>query len=115
MTARMIEWTLEILQWIRPQIWESWPEARMRGSAPELGPDGYRIRFRDKGRQYWLILTSEVIQHAAVSEVQSALEAGGWLQLLQENGSLSVGLDGSGGAYPSLSAKNTMEIKPEVS
>ena len=27
MTAPMIEWTLEVLEWVRAQVWENWPEA----------------------------------------------------------------------------------------
>jgi len=112
MTVQMIEWTLEILEWIRPQLWERWPEAKMRGSAPELGPEGYKIRFRDRGRQFWLILTSDVIQRATVSEVQSALEAGNWIQVLRENGCLSVGVPKKRGDLPSLHATRTMELHP---
>jgi len=112
MTAQMIEWTLEILEWIRPQVWESWPEAEMRGSAPELDPEGYKIRFRDQGRQFWLILTSDVIQEATVSDVQSALHAGNWIQLLREHGSLSVGVQNRRGGMPSLRTISTMELNP---
>ena len=115
MTVQMIEWTLEILEWIRPQLWENWPEAKMRGSAPELDPEGYKIRFRDQGRQFWLILTSDVIQEAAVSDVQSALEAGNWIQVLRENGCLSVGVQKKRGGLPSLHAISTMELNPSHS
>lgn len=115
MTVQMIEWTLEILEWIRPQLWERWPEARMRGNAPELDPEGYKIRFRDRGRQFWLILTSDVIQRSDVSDVQSALEAGNWIQVLRENGCLSVGVPERRGGLPSLHASRTMELNPSHS
>lgn len=92
MTAPMIEWTLEILDWIRPQLWNRWPEAKMRGSAPDPDPEGYRIRFRDRGRQFWLILSPEVIGSFAVSDVQSLLEAGDWIRLLRKAGGLRVGV-----------------------
>jgi hypothetical protein len=115
MTAQMIEWTLEVLEWIRPQLWESWPEAEMRGSYPELEPEGYKIRFRDQGRQFWLILSSDVIRKSAVSEVKSALEAGNWIEVLRQNGSLSVGLLKKRGGQPSLLAVRTIELNPNHS
>jgi hypothetical protein len=111
MTASMIEWTLEVLDWIRPQLWRSWPEAEMRASAPEMDPEGYKIRFRDRGRQFWLILSPEVIQHSTVSEVQSLLEAGDWIRLLRSSGALSVGVHDHPRQGPSLRAFNTLELK----
>ena len=112
MTAQAIEWTLEVLEWIRPQLWESWPEAKMRGSAPDFDPEGYKIRFRYQGRQFWLILSPDVIRESAVAEVKSALKAGNWIQLLRENGCLSVGVTKKRGGLPSLRAINTMEVNP---
>jgi len=115
MTALEIEWTLEVLDWIRPQLWRSWPEAEMRGSTPELDPEGYRIRFRDRGRQFWLILSPEVIRQSVVSEVRAVLEAGDWLQLLRKSGGLLVGLHDPPRRGPSLRAFPTQELKARAS
>ena len=115
MTAPMIEWTLEVLEWIRPQLWKSWPEAEMRGSAPDLEMDGYRIRFRDRGRQFWLTFSPEVIQRSSVSEVQSVLEAGDWIRLLRKSGGLSVGLHDHSPGKPSLHPFSTLELKARAS
>ena len=115
MTAPMIEWTLEVLDWIRPQLWKNWPEARMRGSAPDLELDGYRIRFRDRGRQFWLIFSPEVIQQSSVSEVQSVMEAGEWLPLLRKSGGLSVGVHDHPRQGPSLRPFDTLELEARAS
>jgi len=115
MTAPMIEWTLEILDWIRPQLWENWPEAKMRGSSPELGPDGYKIRFRDRGRQFWLTLSPDAIRHTTVSDVKSALEAEDWIQLLRNTGSISVGVQEEHQGRPVLRSASTLELNPQLS
>ena len=114
MTAPMIEWTLEILDWIRPQLWERWPEAKMRGSAPELGDEGYKIRFRDQGRQFWLILCPDLIQKTAVSDVQSVLEEEGWIELLREKGAISVCIQDRSRGRPILNAISTLEVNPRA-
>jgi hypothetical protein len=89
----MIEWTLEILEWIRNQLPEKWPEVQLRGSATdELSPDGYRIRFRAEGRQYWLVLSASAIESTAVAEVASLLEARDWIGLLRSSGAIAVGV-----------------------
>jgi hypothetical protein len=115
MTASMIEWTLEVLDWIRPQLWERWPEAEMRGSSPELSPDGYRIRFRDRGRQFWLVFSPELIQYSTVAEVQSLMNAGDWLQVLRESGSLRVERGKDPPHRPVLIPVRTMEMKARAS
>jgi hypothetical protein len=92
MTAPMIEWTLEVLEWIRGELWEKWPEAKLRGSAPELSPEGYKIRFRDRGRQFWLYLTPQVMLAAPVYAVTSLLGSSDWIRRLQESGQISVEL-----------------------
>ena len=113
MTAPMIEWTLELLEWLRDQLFESWPEAKMRASAPELAPEGYKIRFRDQGRQFWLILSPDAIWNTSVGDVRSALESEGWIPLLRERGTLSVGADCSGAesCRPVITSVDTMEVK----
>lgn len=115
MTAGMIEWTLEVLEWIRPQLWERWPEVEMRGSSPELSTDGYRIRFRDRGRQFWLVFDPALIQGAEVAEVQSILEAGHWLQVLRDAGSLHVERGEQPPHLPVLRAVRTLEMKARAS
>ncbi len=92
MTAPMIEWTLEILEWVRGQLFENWPEAQLRGSAPDLDPEPYRIRFRDKGRELWLTLLPPAICNTAVADVTSLLESEDWIRLMQETGQVSVGV-----------------------
>ena len=113
MTAPMIEWTLELLEWIRDQLFECWPEASMRGSAPELTPEGYKVRFRDQGRQFWLILSPDAIWKTSVADVRSALEAENWIPLLREQGTLSVGADchSEPGCRPVVVPIHTMELK----
>jgi hypothetical protein len=115
MTAPMIEWTLEVLDWIRPQLWKSWPEAEMRGSAPDLELDAYKIRFRDRGRQFWLVFSPEVIQQSSVSEVQSLLEAADWIRLLRESGGLTVGIHEHPRQGPSVNPFNTQERNARAS
>jgi len=92
MTAPMIEWTLEILEWVRAQLFENWPEAQLRGSAPDLDPEPYRIRFRDKGKVFWLTLLPPAICNTAVSDVTSLLESEDWIRLMQDTGQVSVGV-----------------------
>ena len=93
MTAPMIEWTLEVLEWIRGQLPDKWPEVQLRGSAPDaLSPDGYRIRFRHDGRQFWLVLSAPAIENAAVHDVASLLEAQDWIGLMRDFGAISVGV-----------------------
>jgi hypothetical protein len=86
----------------------------MRGSAPEVGDEGYKIRFRDQGRQFWLILCSDLIQQAAVSDVQSALEAEDWIELLRDKGALSVCVQDRSRGRPILNAVSTLEVNPRV-
>jgi hypothetical protein len=88
----MIEWTLEILDWIRTQLWEQWPEAQLRGSAPDIHPVPYRIRFRENGIEYWLNLEPQAMRSTAVADVRSLLEKEHWIKLLKETGCVSVGV-----------------------
>ncbi|MGW8267417.1 MAG: hypothetical protein ACWGSQ_13705 [Longimicrobiales bacterium] len=50
-----------------------------------------------------------------MSEVQSALEQGDWIQVIREHGCLSVGLQKKQGGLPSLHAISTMELNPSHS
>lgn len=93
MTASMIEWTLEILEWIRNEIWEKWPEAQLRGSAPDVQPVPYRIRFRDAGTEYWLTLQPQAMCNADVADVRTLLEEENWIGLLKETGCVSVSVE----------------------
>ncbi|MFC1574451.1 hypothetical protein ACFL5A_04130 [Gemmatimonadota bacterium] len=105
MTAPMIEWTLEVLEWVRAQVWENWPEAKIRGSAPELCPEGYKIRFRDQGKQFWLVLSPQAIWGASVSDVTSLLESRSWIETLREAGKISVNLHEQTPGMPVLLAQ----------
>lgn len=111
MTASMIEWTLEVMDWMRPRVWERWAGAEMRGSYPELGPDGYRIRFRENGRQFWVVISPEAIQETSVSDVLAALEAADWIGTLKRSGSLFVGVQRNGRPVPALRAVTSLELK----
>ena len=103
MNAGMIEWTLQILEWIRGQLPERWPEVQLRGSATdELSPDGYRIRFRADGMQYWLYLSAPAIENAAVGDVEALLEAQDWIRLMRDSGAISVGISEGPGQTPVL-------------
>ncbi len=102
MTAPMIEWTLEVLDWIRTQVWEKWPEAQLRGSAPDIHPVPYRIRFRDDGVEYWLTLQPQTMCNAAVADVRSLLEEEDWISLLKTRGCVSVGVEGNDRTRPVL-------------
>ena len=94
MTASMILWTLELLDWVHGQLISAWPGVKLRGSAPDITPDPYRIRFRKDGKQYWLVLSPDTIRNAAVADVASLLEATDWISTIQETGGISVDLDG---------------------
>ena len=111
MTAPMIEWTLEVVEWVKAQLFVGWPEAKMRASAPELAPEGYRIRFRDGGRQYWLILSPDAIWNTSVGDVRSILEEEDWIRLIQNTGSISVGIGVGTPSRPVLNRLPTMEVK----
>ena len=111
MTAPMIEWTLEVLEWVRAQLFEQWPEARMRASAPELNPEGYTVRFRDQGRQFWLVLTPEAISKTSVADERTLLEAQDWIQKMRSAGTLSVGVADESAPQPILRSRSTMEVK----
>ena len=112
MTASMIEWTLEVLEWIRAQVWEHWPEAKVRGNHPDLDDVGYRIRFRDQGKQYWLVLSEEAILSASVSDVTSLLESDRWMDVLKEAGQIVVGVHDDDSGAPVLVVQQG--LGPEV-
>jgi hypothetical protein len=86
----------------------------MRGSAPELGDEGYKIRFRDQGRQFWLILCPDLIQQTDVSDVQSVLEAEDWIELLRNKGAISVCIQDRSRGRPILNAISTLEVNPRA-
>jgi len=111
MTAPMIVWTLEVVEWVKAQLFTGWPEAKMRASAPELSPDGYRIRFRHEGRQVWLTLSPDAIEQTSVGDVRTILENEDWIRLLQDTGSLSVGVEAGTPSRPVLNRLHTMEVK----
>lgn len=98
----MILWTLELLDWIRGQLAEKWPKVRLRGSAPDITPVPYRIRFREDDRQYWLVISPEAIRNADVSEVASLLEKSDWIPTVKATGGLSVDVGGGLNTKPTL-------------
>jgi hypothetical protein len=102
MTAPMIEWTLELLAWIREQIFEHWPQVRLRGSAPDVDPTPYGIRFRDENTEYWLTLLPATMTGTGVDEVQFLLEGENWISLLKEWGSITVGTEVGSPTRPAL-------------
>ena len=102
MTAPMIIWTLELLDWVREQLLFRWPEVKLRGSAPDITPDPYRIRFRENGKQYWLVISPDAIRNTGVREVTSLLEESDWISNIQETGGLSVDVHGPTETQPVL-------------
>ena len=102
MTAAMILWTLEMLDWVREQMVLGWPGAKMRGSQPDIAPDPYRIRFRDDGKQYWLVLSPDAIRDTRVSDVASLLAGTDWIHTIQKTGGISVDVEDSKGTRPVL-------------
>lgn len=102
MTPSMIFWTLDFLDWIREQLAEHWPEAKLRGGEMDIDPEPYRIRLRDRGKQYWMFLSPEAIRGAGLAEVTSLLDEADWIRTIQETGGLSVGLHDSSEKRPVL-------------
>lgn len=102
MTASMIVWTLELLDWVHEQLVYRWPGVKLRGSAPDIAPDPYRIRFRENGKQYWLVLSPDTIRNTGVADVTSLLEDNDWISRIQETGGLSVDIDGPTETQPVL-------------
>ena len=111
MTAPMIEWTLELLEWMRSELFEAWPTAKMRGSAPELTEEGYRVRFRDSGRQFWLHLSPAAMERVSVADVRHLLESQNWIALLRNTGILAVDVLPEGHPRPVLNLLETTEVK----
>ena len=91
MTAEMIEWTFFLLEWIREKVPEEWPEAQFRGNSAELDPDGYSIRFRQDGEEYWMAIQPEVMQGVTVKDVTDLLVAENWVEQLKRTGCLHIG------------------------
>ena len=102
MTASMILWTLEFLEWVRQELSESWPTAKLRGSAPDINPEPYRIRFRAEGAQYWLVLSPDAVQNVRMEAVASLLESTDWISTLKATGGISVDTLGCGDPTPVL-------------
>jgi hypothetical protein len=117
MTASMILWTLELLDWARVQLVESWPKAKLRGGAPDIAPEPYRIRFREDGKQYWLVLSPDTIRNTGVSEVASLLESTDWIQTIKKTGGISVDVNEPTGTQPVLIPWPALgpEVKVEAS
>jgi len=102
MTASMIVWTLELLDWIKEQLYEQWPEVKLRGSAPDIGLGPYRIRCREGGEQYWLVLSPDTIRNTEVSQVVSLLETAEWIPTMQNTGGVVVEVREPSGTKPFL-------------
>ena len=90
MTSSMIMRTLELIDWVHWQLKESWPQARLRGGAPDITPEPYLIRFRDDGKQYWLALSPAAIRNTQVADVVSLLELTNWIPTMKEAGGVIV-------------------------
>jgi hypothetical protein len=113
MTEAMIEWTLELLDWIRDQLPREWPDVEMRGNHPELTSEGYCIRFRHSNRQFWLCCSPAVMAALPVSEVEHLLTTRDWISLLRETGMLRVDVMPQDPFHPILNLVPTMEVKSE--
>jgi len=92
MTPSMILWTLDLLDWVREQLAEQWPGARLRGGETDIDPEPYRIRFRDNGKQYWMVLSPSAIRATGVADVISLLERSDWIPSMKETGGILVDL-----------------------
>jgi len=102
MTAEMIEWTLLLLEWIRGEILDGWPDSKLRGSAPELDPEGYTIRFRENGDEYWMVIGPEVIRGVPVDRVEALLHTQGWIGKMRKTGCLHIGIHSTNPTNPQL-------------
>jgi hypothetical protein len=102
MTPSMIMWTLDLLDWVRGQMADRWPEVRLRGGETDIDPEPYRIRFRDGRQQYWLVLSPDAIRRTGISQVTSLLEGSDWISTLQKTGGVSVGIHDAPEASPVL-------------
>lgn len=102
MNAEMIEWTLLLLEWIRGRIAEEWPASQLRGSAPDMDPGGYTIRFRENGDEFWMVIMPEVIQQVPVDRVENLLSVEGWVERMRETGCLHIGTDERQPSLPRL-------------
>jgi len=102
MTAEMIEWTLFLLEWIREKVPEEWPEAQFRGNSAELDPEGYSIRFRQDGEEYWMAIEPEVIRGVTVNRVTTLLEAEKWIVHLKRTGCLHIDTQKGKADWPEL-------------
>ncbi len=117
MTASMIVWTLELLEWVKEQLIQQWPEAKLRGSASDIGRGPYRIRFRENGEQYWLVLSPDAIRNTGVVEVASLLETADWIPNMRKAGGIFVDVHKPTGTQPALIPWPALgpEVKVEAS
>jgi len=102
MTASMIVWTLDLLDWVRGQLSSRWPGAHLRGGAPDITSEPYRIRFRENGKQYWLAVSLDAIRNAGVEDVTSLLEGTNWISTIRETGGISVSVHEHTKTQPAL-------------
>lgn len=102
MNATEILWTLEMLDWINDQLFHGWPEVKLRGSAPDVDPEPYRVRFRDDEREYWLTFCPKTMSHTSVADVRDLLEKEDWIRRIQTKGLLEVELCRETGTRPVL-------------
>jgi len=98
----MILWTLEILDWINDQLFHRWPEVKLRGSAPDVDPEPYRVRFRDDKWEYWLTFSPKTMSHTSVAAVRDLLEKEDWIGRLRTQGQLQVDVCEETGTRPVL-------------
>ena len=115
MTPSMIVWTLELIEWVHQQLMNRWPTAKLRGSAPDVTPDPYRIRFRDGGKQYWLVLSPDVIRNTGVVDVVSLLETTDWICTMKKTGGVFVDVHEPTDTQPVLIPWPALgpEVKPD--
>jgi hypothetical protein len=86
----MIMWTLDLLDWLRDQLADRWPEVRLRGGETDFDPEPYRIRLRENGKQYWLFFSPDAIRGTGVADVASLLERSDWISMIRNTGGISV-------------------------
>jgi hypothetical protein len=92
MTAEMIEWSLLLLEWMKGSIFEHWPEVSLRGSTPEIESEGYDIRLRENGEEYWMVVHPDLMQTVPVEQAIKLLEKEDWIAHMKRTGCLHLGL-----------------------
>jgi hypothetical protein len=102
MTAEMIEWSLILIEWIKGSIYENWPDVSLRGSSPEIDSEGYDIRLRENGEEYWIVVHPDAMRAVSVEQAIKLLEKEDWISHIKRTGCIHLGLSEGGVPEPDL-------------